>query len=454
MDATVIATSLPAIAADIGTSPVALKLAFTAYFVALAIFIPLSSWAADKFGAKTVFRLAIVVFVLGSVGCAISNSLGEFVLARFIEGSGAAMMSPLARLMLFRAVPRHDLVNAMAWLTIPALLAPAMGPPLGGFITTYASWHWIFIINVPIGIAGLILVTLYLPDVPPAKSRRHMDFPGFLLLGVTFAGLVFGLSLMSMPVLPPWVGIVSTIAGVTAGITYGIYAQRVDQPLLDPKILRNSAFRYALFSYAPYLIAVGAIPFLLPLMLQLGFGMTPFESGLVTFIGAIGALITKFFAKTIYSRIGFRTALIAATMISGCSVAMKGTFTPATPIVLILVLLFFAGLVRSLYFTGSQALAVSEIESEDAGQATALLTVVRPVATALGVALAGAVLEFSAGGHDGPLALGDFHTAFFVVAAMSLLAIPPLFKLSPNAGQGVSGHLLDNDGEPTPDRTP
>jgi MFS family permease len=179
MDATVIATSLPAIAEDIGTTPVALKLAFTAYFVALAIFIPMSAWLADKFGAKNVFRAAIVVFVIGSIACAFAGSLHEFVLARFLKGMGGAMMTPLARLILLRTTPRTELVSAMAWLTIPALIGPTLGPPIGGFLTTFLSWHWIFLINVPIGLLGVVLVTKYLPHVESAELRP-MDFPGLV----------------------------------------------------------------------------------------------------------------------------------------------------------------------------------------------------------------------------------------------------------------------------------
>ena len=201
LDSTVIATSLPAIAADIGTSPVALKLAVTSYLVALAIFIPVSGWMADRFGAKTVFRLAIVVFAAGSVACAFAGSLQAFVLARFLQGIGGSMMTPVARLLLVRATPRTELVSAMAWLTVPALLGPMLGPPLGGFLTTYLSWHWVFWINVPIAAAGLALVGRYLPAGPP-RPPRPVDLPGFLLSALALAGLVFGMSVASLPALP------------------------------------------------------------------------------------------------------------------------------------------------------------------------------------------------------------------------------------------------------------
>lgn len=450
MDATVIATSLPAIAADIGTSPVALKLAFTAYFVALAIFIPVSSWVADRFGAKRVFCLAIIVFVLGSLGCAISNSLHEFVMARFIEGMGGAMMTPLARLILFRSVPRTDLVNAMAWLTIPALVAPTMGPPVGGFITTYLSWHWIFFINLPIGLIGLILIWKFLPDVDSVPPRR-LDVKGFFLLGIAFSGIVFGLSLVSLPVLPLWVAITATGAGFVAAILYGIHAYRTPDPLLDPRMFREPAFASAIMGTALFLIGVGAMPFLLPLMLQLGFGMTPFESGLVMAASAAGALVFKFFARRTYAAMGFRNTLLSASIIASLGMGLLGVVSPQTPIILLVILLFVTGLVRSAYFTGQHALGLSQIADEQAGQATAISTVTRPISTALGVALAGMVLE--AGSHGEAVSLADFHLAFIVVSVISALAAIPYLLLNKYAGSSVSGHMSPKEREAALDRS-
>src|SRR6516225_7816601 len=207
MDSTVISTSLPAIARALDTNPLALKLAVTSYLLALAICIPASGWAADRFGARHVFRLAIGVFVLGSIGCALSRSLEEFVLARIVQGMGGAMMTPVGRLILVRSIDKTLLVNAMALVTMPALIGPSFGPPLGGFITTYASWHWIFIINVPIGLAGLIMATRYIPDVPTERPGRF-DLLGFVLSGLGIGGLAFGLSVMGLAFLPTGVVII------------------------------------------------------------------------------------------------------------------------------------------------------------------------------------------------------------------------------------------------------
>src|ERR1700754_486032 len=201
MDSTVIATSLPAIAADIGTSPLTLKLAVTSYLLSLAVFIPMSGWTADRFGARTVFAAAIAVFIVGSIGCALSAELWHFVLARIVQGMGGAMMTPVGRLVLVRTIDRRELVNAMAWVSIPAMIGPIMGPPLGGFITTYASWHWIFLINVPMGLAGMWLVTRYIENIRAPKPDRF-DMAGMVLSGLAVAGLTFGLSVAGLDLIP------------------------------------------------------------------------------------------------------------------------------------------------------------------------------------------------------------------------------------------------------------
>jgi len=197
MDATVISTSLPAIAADIGTSPLALKLAVTSYLLSLAVFIPASGWTADRFGARTVFAAAIAVFVVGSIGCAMANSLTGFVIARIVQGMGGAMMTPVGRLVLVRTIDRRALVNAMVWVTFPALIGPVMGPPVGGFITTYFSWHWIFLINVPIGLIGILLVLRYIENVR-AEAHERFDARGMVLAGLAVAGLAFGFSVLGL----------------------------------------------------------------------------------------------------------------------------------------------------------------------------------------------------------------------------------------------------------------
>jgi EmrB/QacA subfamily drug resistance transporter len=439
MDSTVIATSLPAIAADIGTSPVALKLAVTSYLVALAIFIPISGWMSDRFGAKNIFRIAIVVFILGSIACAFSHSIETFVISRFLQGVGGSMMTPVGRLLLVRGTPRNELVSAMAWLTIPALMGPIMGPPLGGFLTTYLSWHWVFWINVPIGLLGIALVTRYLPSGEP-RSPRPIDFPGFLLSSIAFTGLVFGLSVVSLPALPIYYGYITIVIGLIAGAIYLWHAKRAKFPLLDPKMLRYPLFRAGILGGSTFRIGIGAIPFLLPLMLQLSFGLTPFQSGLITFIGAFGAMSSKFGAQRIFKMFGFRRVLAAGALISSVFIAVNGLFTSSTPEWIIMGCLLVGGVVRSTLFTGVNAMVFADIDEADSGQATAINAVAQQLSLATGVAVAGAILDISGLFHGGDLSLGDFHIAFLVVAIISGLSTLTFFRLPGDAGAEVSGH--------------
>ena len=445
MDSTVIATALPAIAADLHVGPITLKLALTSYMVALAIFIPVSGWMADRFGAKRIFRIAILVFVLGSILCALSGSVITFVGSRFLQGVGGAMMTPVGRLVLLRTTERRDLVSAMALLTIPALVGPLTGPPIGGFITTYFSWHWIFLINVPIGFAGIWLATIFLPEVP-ATSPPPIDWMGFVYTALTASGIVFGLSVISLPALPPTIGIGATAIGVLAGILYVRHARRHPAPLLDFRLFANPAFTASTISASIFRVSTGAIPFLMPLMLQIGFGLSPFQSGLTTFVGAIGAITTKFMARRVFAAVGFRTMLIAATIVGSLATLANAFFVPATPYLVITGFLLLAGFARSFYFTGVNALSYSEISDADASQATSISSVLQQVSLALGVAAAAAILEASTALRGAPLQIADFHIAFVVVSALSLVALWPMLGLARDAGAAVSGHRLAGAG--------
>ncbi|HEV7344292.1 MAG TPA: MFS transporter [Devosia sp.] len=438
MDATVIATSLPAIAADIGTDPISLKLALTAYLVALAIFVPISSWMADRFGARNVFRAAMVVFMLGSIACALSGSLLAFVLARFIQGMGGAMMTPVARLVLVRATPRHELVNAMAWLTIPGLIGPIMGPPFGGFLTTFFSWHWIFLINIPIGIAGVLLVGRFLPE-PHRNEPRRIDMGGFVLAGTAFALFAFGTSVISLPALPPIVGVIATMVGLGMGAVYARHALRTEYPLLDLRLFRFPLFRSSIVAGAAFRLGQGATPFLFPLMLQLIFGMTPFESGMVTFSGALGAIIAKFFASWIFKRLGFKLALILSTAISAMGILIMGLYAPGTPIPLIISVLVFTGFWNSTFWTGSSVFVFADIEDKDAGQANVISQVTGQLTMALGVAVGGGMLEAAhAMRGGGELILSDFQYAFFVVGSICAISTVMFTRLPGDAGHQLT----------------
>ena len=440
MDSTVIATSLATIAHDVGTEPIALKLALTAYLVALAIFIPISAWMADRWGARNVFRVAIVIFVLGSISCAISNSLLTFVGSRFLQGFGGALMTPVARLVLVRVTPRNHLVDAMAWLSIPGLVGPIVGPPIGGFITTYASWHWIFLINVPIGIVGIALVSWLLPDWTRNEPRR-MDFLGFFLCGTAFAGWVFGISVITLPALPIRFGIAALIVGTIAWVLYLPHARRTDYPLLDLRLFRFPLFRMSVVAGTFFRLGTGAMPFLFPLMLQLAFGLTPFQTGTITFASAVGAFGAKFVAEPILQRLGFRVTLVIATFVTVLGVVAMGFYTPQTPLPLMMGLLVITGFFQSMFWTSTNAFTFADIDDRNAGQATAISQVAIQLSLAFGVALGGGVLEGVRLLHGGgePL-LGDFHIAFYVIAAVALVSTALFMRLPNTAGRHLTGH--------------
>jgi len=434
MDSTVIATSLPAIAADIGTSPLTLKLAVTSYLLSLAVFIPISGWTADRFGARTVFRAAIGVFVLGSIGCALSGSLAQFVFARIVQGMGGAMMSPVGRLVLVRTIDRRALVGAMAWVSVPAMIGPLLGPPLGGLITTYATWHWIFIINVPMGLVGIALVTRYIEDVR-AQMRERFDFVGMILSGLGVAGLTFGLSVAGFDLLP-WpivVGIIAT--GAVSFAFYLAYARRAPAPVLDFKLLAFPTFRASLIGGFLFRIGVGAIPFLLPLLLQVGFGFTPFHSGLITFTSTMGALFMKPVASRVLKEFGFRNVLTANAILSALFIAACALFSATTPVAIMIGVLLVGGFFRSLQFTSVNALAYAEVPVERMSRATSLASVGQQVSLATGVAIGALTVEMVLRLKGQPtITAADFPAAFILVGAVTALSTAMFARLPAHAG--------------------
>jgi EmrB/QacA subfamily drug resistance transporter len=439
-DSTVIATSLPVIAQDLGEDPIALKLAVTSYLVSLAIFIPISGWMADKYGSRTVFRASLAVFMAGSLACAAANSLEGFVLARFLQGMGGAMMVPVGRLVLLRSVPRAELVQALATLTIPALVGPVVGPPLGGFITTYFDWRWIFFINIPIGILGMVLSTIFIPNIKEPDTPP-LDIIGFLLSGIGLALLMLGLASGGRHLIPIEVSVGCTVVGAIGLILYVFHARRTPYPVLKLSLLRIPTFRVSVLGGSLFRVGIGAIPFLLPLMLQIGFGLNPLASGSLTFVAAVGALFMKTMAKRILEHTGFRMLLTVNAVIGSIFIAANGFFTPSTPYWLIMLVLFVGGCFRSLQFTSLNAIAYAEISNRDMSYATGLSGVTQQLALSIGVALGAFVLEMAASMRGTTqITAADFGPAFWAVAAVASLSALVFIRLDPSAGAEMSGH--------------
>jgi EmrB/QacA subfamily drug resistance transporter len=437
---TVIATSLAAMAADLKVDPVTLKLAFTAYFVALAIFIPISGWCADRYGAKTVFRAAIAVFTVSSIGCALAWDLNSLIVGRFLQGVGGAMMLPVGRLILLRVIPKREFVSAMAWLSIPALFAPIMGPPVGGFITTFYHWRGIFWLNVPVGILGLVLASAFVPQVK-ADTIRPLDRKGFVLTGLGLSLAIFGFTLAGSSAGEMLMAAAMMATGVALLALYVMHARSAPHPIIDLALLRVASFRIAMVGGLLFRLAVGALPFLLPLMLQLGFGMNAFESGSLTFAAAVGAVTMKLTAAPILRRFGFKRVLCVNAVISSALLAACAWFTVQTPHAMIFMVLLVGGFFRSLQFTSLNALSYADVDAEQMSRATSFVAVVQQLSLSGGVAVAALLLDGSrAAAGRSVLLTEDFSRAFVAIGVIAVCSTLMYLRLAPDVGTEVSGH--------------
>ncbi|MBN8956832.1 MAG: MFS transporter, partial [Rhizobiales bacterium] len=423
-------------------------LAVTSHLLSLAVFIPPSGWTDDRFGARNVFRIAMAVFMAGSLVCAASESLSMFVAGRIIQGAGSAMMTPVGRLLLLRSVDKKSLVDAMAWLTVPALIGPVVGPPLGGFITTYATWHWIFLINIPVGVTGIILATRYIPDVR-TEMLDPIDLTGLIYSGIAVAGLAFGLSVAGLDVIPTSMTLSLLIMGTIGAVAYRRHAARTAAPALDFSLLAVSTFRANLIGGSMFRLGVGAMPFLLPLLMQLGFGLTPFESGMVTFASAAGSLIMKTVAAKVLRRFGFRPVLVFNALISACFIAACALFRPDTPIAVIIIVLLVGGFFRSLEFTSVNTIAYADIDPEHMSRATTLVSVGQQLSVSAGVALGAFIVDI--GQRMSPtqsITAADFAPAFLVIAAISASSALVFRRLPADAAAHLSGRVAPTPGNP------
>jgi EmrB/QacA subfamily drug resistance transporter len=440
LDGTVLATALPTMARSFNVDPLHMNVALTSYLLSLAVFIPASGKAADRFGSRTVFSGAIALFTIGSILCAQAPSLMFLVGARILQGIGGAMMVPVGRLVLLRSVSKSELVAAMAWLMIPATVGPILGPPVGGFIVTYLDWQWIFYINVPIGVLGIVLVTLFIEEVRE-PGRVNLDLVGLLFSGIALSCLMFGLEMASRGVGSRWLTGGLVAVGAAAAVMYLLHARRHPQPVLDFRLLRMATFRISVTSGTLSRIAVGAMPFLLPMMLQLGFGMSAAQSGLVTFISSIGSLLMRVAAPRFLRQLGFRNVLVWIGLVATLLLTTSAGFRPGWPVVLIYAVLLVGGFFQSLQFIAYNTIAYADVPRAQMSAATSFYTTFQQLSLTLGIATSAAVLGASMDlrGHASPM-LADFSTAFLVVGGIAVLAPVLSLRLRRDAGAELSGH--------------
>ncbi len=440
LDSSVVATALPAMARDLGVDAVHLSVAITSYLVALCVFIPVSGWVADRFGPRRVFMAAIIVFTFASALVGLSQGMGSLVAARILQGIGGAMMVPVGRLLLLRRVRKEELLTAMTWLTMPALLGPVCGPPLGGLLTDAVSWRAVFWINLPVGALGLLLVWRFIPEVE-SQDPGPLDIKGLTLWGLALALLVTGLETIGRGVVPGWATAGAIVAGLMASIAAVLHSRASVRPAVDLSLLSIRSFGVPMVSGTLFRAGAGAVPFLLPLSLQLVFGLSASGSGLVTFATALGAIAMKPMIRPLLRRFGFRRILMVNVVIAAAGVAACAAFTPAWPMVAIFAVLALGGLSRSLQFTSMATLSFADVPQEKLAAATAMSGTIQQFSVALGVVLGSLSLEAGMwiSGQATPQ-LAEFQLGFLIAGAMMLVSFLGVMRLPPDAGARVSGH--------------
>ncbi len=425
MDSASLALALPTIARDFGISITDLRLALTSYAVTIAVLVPASAWIAGRFGARRVFIWAMVVFVLGSVSCGLSDNLAQLVFSRVLQGMGGAMMTPVGRAIMVGSVDRGSMVRAMAWFTLPAILAPLMGPPVAGVLIEVVSWHWIFFINVPVGILGIVAVMRFVPKIDP-EPRRTFDTVGFILCGASILAL---LGLVETGALSgqPWLVRVLAVAGAIAlAIGYWRQAVRSPHPLIDLGVLRHRALALSLSACGLQRIAIGAITIMLPMQLQVALGLTPLAASQVPAVGALGSILSRFVCPLGLRLAGFRTVMVGSALVLSVATIVPISFEPGTALLWMSIFMAFYALVRATFFMSGNALAYADVEGPEIGHASVLFAISQQLTLGLGYMLGGGMIAGAGGaGTADAYVLGYSVVALFPLVAAFIIARLP-----------------------------
>jgi EmrB/QacA subfamily drug resistance transporter len=452
LDSTIIATALPQMAKSFAVGPNDVSLGMTAYMLTLAVFIPISGWIADRVGSRTVFASALVVFVCASVLCGFSEGILSFTGARVLQGMGGALMVPVGRMIVIRNTDKSRMMNAVATITWPAILAPVLGPTVGGFITTFFSWRWVFFINVPFGLLALLAILAMVPN-QRESGRRPLDMVGFVLSGVALISLLYGTELASHQDASLLVAVAFMLAGLAVGLVAIRHMQTHRSPLLNLSTMRVPTFAVTVLWGSASRVAIEAVPYLSPLLFQLGFGLSALNSGLLILATSLGNLGMKAFTTPILRRFGFRWVLIANGVCAGVFTVLCGFLSPSTPLVVILVVLFSYGLARSLQFTSLGTLAYADVSDSQRGSAATLWSVWQQMTIGTGIAFGAVCLRLSAFIHGGGVeespghfTVGDFRWAFAIAGCLTLFSVIGYVRLPANAGAAIGGGATKRGG--------
>lgn len=446
LDTTAVNTAIPAMADAFATDVVHLSTGVTSYLMALAIFIPMSGWIADRYGTRRVFCSAIAFFILASVLCGTSQNLLQFVIYRLLQGMAGAMMVPVGRLAVLKVTPKDELAAAMNYITVPALVAPIVGPMIGGYLTTYWSWRWIFYLNVPISIACILLAWHYIPDEEPRTGRaavkKPFDWVGFVLSGVAVAGFMYGVELFSKTDVSYWAAL-ATVGGSLAVLAVNVWlSKRMKAPLIDYSVMRIRTYSITIWTGSVSRIVIGSFPYLVPLMFQEGFGLSPFESGLLFLSTMVGNLSMKSATVWIIRHFKFRTILLVNGALVALFTVFTALFLPETSVWIIVLTLFLSGMVRSMQFSSLTTLAFADIAERKMTPANTLYSTIQQMSTGMGIAVGAVALRFANildGGVAGHYTVPDFRLAFLMIAAVGFLHLFGYALLKPTAGNAVRG---------------
>ncbi|WP_018906184.1 multidrug transporter subunit MdtD [Variovorax paradoxus] len=400
LDATIINTALPAMAASLGESPLRMQSVVVAYALTMAMLIPASGWIADRFGTRRVFFSAIVLFVVGSVLCALSVGVGQLVAARVVQGLGGALLLPVGRLTLLRTVPRGEFLQAMSFVAIPGLIGPLLGPTLGGWLVQYASWHWIFLINVPVGLAGCLATLRFMPDLRGAIQRRF-DGAGYAMLAFGMVAISLALDGVSGAGLRQVSVLLLLVFGFASVVAYWLHAARRPEPLFSPSLFGVPTLSIGLLGNLFSRLGSSCMPFMAPLLLQVSLGYSPLRAGLMMLPIALAGMAMKRFATPLITRHGYRKVLVANTVLVGLAMGSFGLTGPDQPAALHILQLLAFGAVNSLQFTAMNTITLKDLDGSMASSGNSLLSMVQMLAMSLGVAAASAVLA----GYNGVFGL-------------------------------------------------